>query len=276
MPIIDHSNPQVMEQLKISIRPEKCTKWSVEYKLVSLKKKLNTDENILWEHFTTFSILRKENVRGREDLVNFILNPAMIVKNCLPIPITLRLTEEMKTEEEMKLNNRQGTVALPKGSTNLKKLSTKKEKKRHTTKLISGTSLEEQDDQEERMFFYKGEEKYINQINLDTKNVNLEISLSNKFMSQKLQIGIQNPDIADLRIKYVDKQGREFHINASIETETAGVSIIFYAKNVLLCHTVQDLQFFHEKKQGLFEEDNAHEFPSPVLEHQKESSESDE
>ena len=73
---------------------------------------------------------------------------------------------------------------------------------------------------------------------MTTKNVNIVVALSKQFMSQKLQIGIENPDIADLPIKYTDKQGREFHINARIETKTAGLFIIFYAKNVLLCHTV--------------------------------------
>ena len=106
MPIPDHKDPKIMEQLKICIRPENCKKWSTEYKMFSLKKKLNTEDNILWEHYTTFSVLRKENIRGRDDVINFIINPAMIIKNCLPIPISMFLTQEEKTEEELKQNNR--------------------------------------------------------------------------------------------------------------------------------------------------------------------------
>ena len=58
----------------------------------------------------------------------------------------------------------------------------------------------------EQYDFGKGEEKYINQIRMTTKNVNIEIALSPEFRSKVLQIGIENPDIADLSIKYVDKQ----------------------------------------------------------------------
>jgi len=81
-----------------------------------------------------------------------------------------------------------------------------------------------------------------------------------------LKLAIENPDEVDLQIKYVDKENRSFNINARIETSKAGLAIVFYAKNVLLCHAVQPLQFFSEKKQGVFEQDNAHEFPSPVQE----------
>ena len=51
---------------------------------------------------------------------------------------------------------------------------------------------------------------------MTTKHVNIEVALSQEFRSNVLQIGIENPDVADLPIKYVDKQQREFHINARI------------------------------------------------------------
>ena len=63
-----------MEQLKICIRPENCRKWSTEYKMFSLKKKLLSDDNILWEHYTTFSVLRKENIRGREEIFQNVIS----------------------------------------------------------------------------------------------------------------------------------------------------------------------------------------------------------
>ena len=73
---------------------------------------------------------------------------------------------------------------------------------------------------------------------MTTKTVNLEVALSSLFRSQVLKLAIENPDEVDLPIRYEDKQKRIFHINAFIETTTAGLAIIFYAKNVLLSHTI--------------------------------------
>ena len=40
---------------------------------------------------------------------------------------------------------------------------------------------------------------------------------------------------------------------------------MIYSKNVLLCHTAQSLDFFYQKKADIFDEDNANEFPEPVI-----------
>lgn len=103
----------------------------------------------------------------------------------------------------------------------------------------SGTGL--QDASGDQFDFAKGEEKYIDQIKMTTKTVNLEVLLNQQFKSQVLKLTIDNPAEVDLQIKYVDKENRSFNINARIETSKAGLAIIFYAKNVLLCHTLQPL-----------------------------------
>ena len=167
MPIPDHKDPAVQERLKICIRPENCKKWSEEYKIQALKDKLNPNQNILWGHYTTFSILRKETTK-QADVFNFAINPAVIVKNCLPVPISMFLSQDQKTEEELKQNNRQGTVSLPKTSKtkDLARRATGKPPKRQSEMVVNrgaGVVMHGPEDGDQ-FDFAKGEEKYIDQI----------------------------------------------------------------------------------------------------------------
>ena len=138
-----------MEKMKICIRPENCKKWSEEYKIPALKYKLNPNQNILWGHYLTFSVLRKEQTK-HSDVFNFVINPAMIVKNCLPIPISMFLSQDEKTEEELKQNNRQGTVELPKKQKHLSALKKKltKTSKRKSAVVVGGGGINIWDEQD--------------------------------------------------------------------------------------------------------------------------------
>ena len=59
----------------------------------------------MWNHYKSYSILRKEATE-HEEVFNYLLLPAVIIKNCLPMPIIVSLQQELKTEEERKANNR--------------------------------------------------------------------------------------------------------------------------------------------------------------------------
>ena len=101
----DDRDADVMEKLKICIMPEGCKSWSEEFKIPAIKNRLNCNQNIVWQHHRTYSVLRKE-ATGHKDVFNYLLIPALIIKNCLPKPLYLRLNYTLKTEEERKANNR--------------------------------------------------------------------------------------------------------------------------------------------------------------------------
>ena len=59
----------------------------------------------MWNHYKTFSILRKE-ATDHKKVFNYFILPALIIKNCLPLPVLMTITHIMKTDEERKANNR--------------------------------------------------------------------------------------------------------------------------------------------------------------------------
>jgi len=110
MPLPDHEDEDIVEKLKICLRPkEGSKKWSEEFKVSALKSKLKCDLNIMWSHYKTYSILRKEKT-GMDGVFNYMLLPAMIIKNCLPLPLLITLSQEYKTEEQRKTNMRSADV----------------------------------------------------------------------------------------------------------------------------------------------------------------------
>ena len=52
----------------------------------------------MWNHYKNYSILRKEATEHKE-VFNFILLPALIIKNCLPLPLKLTLSQVMMSGE---------------------------------------------------------------------------------------------------------------------------------------------------------------------------------
>jgi hypothetical protein len=84
MALLDQSN------LKIAIRPHLCRKWSQEFKLQAVKDKIVPELNIVWQHHETYSILRKERTL-HPAVFNFVLQPPLILKNCLPCPLAIQI-----------------------------------------------------------------------------------------------------------------------------------------------------------------------------------------
>jgi len=91
IPLPDCDDPEIMKKLKICLRPIGYKKWSDEFVISSLKKKLNCNENIIWNHHRTYSILRKEATENK-NVFNFLLLPALVIKNCLPLNIDMTLS----------------------------------------------------------------------------------------------------------------------------------------------------------------------------------------
>ena len=91
LPLPDDKDKTVVDSLKICLRPSGCKKWSEAFKLSSLKNKLACDNNIMWTHYKTYSILRKEATQHKE-VFNYYILPALIIKNCLPMPILMTLS----------------------------------------------------------------------------------------------------------------------------------------------------------------------------------------
>ena len=101
----DDRDADILDKLKICIKPQGCKSWSEEFKLPAIKNRLHCDQNIVWQHHRTYSVLRKEATEHK-GVFNYLLIPALIIKNCLPMPFYLRLNYTLKTEEERKANNR--------------------------------------------------------------------------------------------------------------------------------------------------------------------------
>lgn len=87
----DNPDIELQKMMKISIQPEFTNKWSDEFKLQALKDKLETNKNIIWGHSRTYSILRKVPT-DKPGVFNFCIMPPMIVMNCLPCTIQLKVS----------------------------------------------------------------------------------------------------------------------------------------------------------------------------------------
>jgi len=88
----DHPDPDLQQKLKICVKPSFSAKWSDEFKLQPLKEKLAVNENIIWGHHHTYSILRKEKTE-KQGVFNFLIKPPMIVMNCLPCKISIKVSQ---------------------------------------------------------------------------------------------------------------------------------------------------------------------------------------
>lgn len=78
----------------------------------------------------------------------------------------------------------------------------------------------------------------------------------------------------EILVPFKDRYGRMSPVYARIENSKAGNKVILYAKNVLLCHTEQRLEFFYQKSADVFKDQgNDHEFPIPVTDNRNELAE---
>jgi hypothetical protein len=51
--------------------------------------------NVIWQHHETYSILRKETT-DLSGVFDFLLQPPMIIKNCLPCSLNIEIVEKKK------------------------------------------------------------------------------------------------------------------------------------------------------------------------------------
>lgn len=68
----------------------------------------------------------------------------------------------------------------------------------------------------------------------------------------------------DLKIRLCDRQGRSFPATVRVETKRAGLSVLFFCENVLICQTVEPLTFYYHRRAGVFERDNANQLAEPL------------
>ena len=114
---------------------------------------------------------------------------------------------------------------------------------------------------------YRGQVKHFD--NMPSGGARAEIRLhlnDEKYAPKGILLQEANRSADDEKdIVFRDRQERMFPIYVRINTSSAGNKIVIYSKNVLLCHTKQSLEFFYQKKTDIFAEDNANEFPQPVI-----------
>ena len=113
----DDRDADIMEKLKICIKPEGCKAWSEEFKVNAVKNKLSVNQNIVWQHHRTYSVLRKE-ATPYEGVYNYLLIPSLIIKNCLPMPLYVRLNYTLKNEEEKKAGKKKEVIEIRRSTQN--------------------------------------------------------------------------------------------------------------------------------------------------------------
>jgi hypothetical protein len=60
-----------------------------------MKDKVMPKVNVIWQHHETYSILRKETT-DLSGVFDFLLQPPMIIKNCLPCSLNIEIVEKKK------------------------------------------------------------------------------------------------------------------------------------------------------------------------------------
>ena len=84
------------------------------------------------------------------------------------------------------------------------------------------------------------------------------------FEPQGIHLHQANEQDGEREITFCDRgnKNRKFKVYARIDTTKAGIKVVVYAKNVLLCHTEQRISFFFDKKNVAdFSNENDREFP---------------
>ena len=67
-----------------------------------------------------------------------------------------------------------------------------------------------------------------------------------------------------MRIPCLDERGRSFSIMAFLGTKKAGLRVLLFCENVLICHTQEQLHFYYKRKKGVWDAENSHELPTPL------------
>ena len=92
IPMPDSEDPEITKKLKICLRPLGTKKWSEEFKIPIVKSdKLKCNENILWNHYNTQTIMRKESTENK-NVFNLLLLPSLVITNCLPMSLDITIS----------------------------------------------------------------------------------------------------------------------------------------------------------------------------------------
>lgn len=69
------------------------------------------DDNTEWPHMPNYTIVKKLKT-PLDEVYDYTLLPPIIVKNCLPCPLSLLVTEEFKDKIEVKSQDKDGIKPL--------------------------------------------------------------------------------------------------------------------------------------------------------------------
>ena len=69
-----------------------------------MKEKITLGYNVVWQHNDTYSILRKVST-CHPKVFDFVLQPPLIVKNCLPCSVVLDLSTTSKRISTIDVQN---------------------------------------------------------------------------------------------------------------------------------------------------------------------------
>ncbi len=190
---------------------------------------MNVEENTEWPHAPSYTIVKK--VKSPLDGVfDFVLLPPMIIKNCLPCRINLQIEEEFKDNTQS--NHAEGIKP------NSQIIELEKQEEKHIYDIINKTF---------------------------TKNLLLRLDLGSEFDTTMLKMNLLQSKDSTFAVKITDTKNRSFNLACKVETKQAGLKLIFYCENMLICRTEQKLSFFYQKKPGVFDKENSHELPSPIV-----------
>ena len=74
--------------------------------------------NLSWNHSDTYTILRKERTES-DGVFNYFLLPAVIIKNCLPMPVHLSINHYADLNQDLESRYNPASSGRPVGSNRL-------------------------------------------------------------------------------------------------------------------------------------------------------------
>lgn len=180
---------------------------------------MKANENAEWPHLPTYTIVRKVK-NPLYGVFDYVLLPPIIIKNGLPCRINLEIIEEFKDKIDAKPKEAEGVKP------NNQIVVLDKEEEKHVYDIINKTF---------------------------TKNLLLKLDLGNQFNTTIVRINLLHSKDSTFPVKITDTKNRSFNLACKVETKEAGLKLIFYCENMLICRTPQRLSFFYQKNAGIFD-----------------------
>ena len=116
--------------------------------------------------------------------------------------------------------------------------------------------------------FQRGEERVFDTMDSSAARSEILLHLNDgNFRPQSIPLVQKDEQDCERAIVFsnIDNPQRTFRVHARIDSTKAGLKVVIYAKNVLLCHTEQRISFFYHrtKLDGVFDDGDL-SFPLPV------------